>query len=244
MGAHTHELAGICLYPTPPPHPNKKWQESENRWPFFCGEVEEETRPGPGLSASIHTKPQIWDLRKHRTVSSGVRTVLILVGRFVWSVSTLGVQSVVSEHVTSALARVLSGDTPRVYFIGFEPTKYSLWVLHKISFFQHPTKPDCIVKLTRRLETRGPCGCWILLIHSSQRACTWQLEGFLTIKVQGLSTVSAAPWLQSVYFQFPWAALSNQGLRSYAVLLGELKFPALVIATLLWRRFKKHLDTV
>lgn len=179
----------------------------------------------PELSASIHTKLQIRDLRRPSTVFSVVGTVLIFAGRFVWSVSTLGVWSVVSAHVTSAISG-FSVETLRAFiFIGFEPTTYGLRVLHRISACRYQTTLELIVKFTRRLGTRGTCWWWTLLINSSQRCAPGSSRASSQPKCKGSLRFQQSHGSNRVHLHFPWAALSNRGLSPYTGLLGGAQIP-------------------
>lgn len=175
---HVQEPTGACSYPlhtrvwapTPTrthrsmfiPAPTSKQKHNKKgeifglSFPTLMGKWRRRQDWGPELSAWVHTKPQTRDLRKPSPVSSVVGTVLIFVGWFVWSVSTLGVWGVVSSHVTSAVSGFLVETLWAFIFIGFELTR----VLHRISACRYQTNLELIVRFTRRLGTRGTCRWW------------------------------------------------------------------------------------
>lgn len=70
-------------------------------------------------------KPQIWELGKQKYFLSGRNS---LDSKGLVCLLRVKVQCVgeVSAHVIFAMTRVLDENTPRTYFIGFEPNKYSL----------------------------------------------------------------------------------------------------------------------
>lgn len=111
------------------------------------------------------------------------------------------------------------------FFIGFEPTKYGLRVLHRISACRYQTTLELIVKFTRRLGTCGTCWWWTLLINSSQRCAPGSSRASSRPKCKGSLRFQQSHGSNRVHLHFPWAALSNRGLSPYTGLLGGAQIP-------------------